>query len=226
MVLQHNPLEWVEMHRFEPALTWRQWLYERREYLIYRLDERPSGTCRLARNDWSALTTYIPQKGWQSKQAFEDDCTQRMQAGETIYTLSVNGRLAAMAWLVAQGESLQTAVRQVVPFLPQSAACYGVRVLTGFEGKGMGKAIVRGVACDAFDRGLQHVYTSVSMDNKASRRIQECVGFKPVAVYGYRCFLGNVRKWRPCASCERSCSDRAGYCWECAEWLRENTTLM
>jgi GNAT superfamily N-acetyltransferase len=174
----------------------RKWLFEYQKYTIYRMDDRPAGERIAEFNDWTILNTFQGEKGWLTREEFLECCRKRIDNGERVYAIAIDGELAAITWVVEQERSYQTEIRRAIPFEPNSAACYGGRVMKKYRKQGLYRDLLRGALIDVWERGIRHVYTSVRYDNKPSQRTQEFVGFKPIATYGYRCVLGKVRKWQ------------------------------
>lgn len=182
------------------ALTWRQWLYERHELVQYILESRPEElktSYEISRNDWVALNCFDGERGWLNREDFRAMCRKRMDAGEGVYSLVIDGELAAVTFLVfPQRYSNQSSVRKTYEFLPDAAASYGSRVMRNFRSQGLYKALLNAALCDAFDRGARRVYTFCESNNKHSRRAQEKMGFKVVGIDGYRCLGGKVTRWQ------------------------------
>jgi GNAT superfamily N-acetyltransferase len=191
-----DPLEWIGTDFIDEGPEFsRKWFFEYQKYTIYRMDRRPVGERITQFNDWSILLTFQGEKGWLTRDEFLDCCRKRIDNGERVYAIAVDGELAAITWVVEQERSYQTEIRRTIAFEPNSAACYGGRVMKKYRKQGLYRDLLRGALIDVWERGIRHVYTSVRYDNLPSQRTQEFVGFKPIATYGYRCLMGRVRKW-------------------------------
>lgn len=113
---------------------------------------------------------------------------------ETPPTVEVmQGRLAAVSahglpWLVAEVEGQLVAWAYASPFRPRAAYRYAVEssiyVADGFQGRGLGSALMRAVIARCRDMGLRQMIAAISNDeSRASVDLHARLGFREVGTY-------------------------------------------
>lgn len=113
---------------------------------------------------------------------------------ETPPTVEImQGRLEAvrghgLPWLVAELDGQVVAWAYASPFRPRAAYRYAVEtsiyVADGFQGRGLGSALMRAVIARCRDMGLRQMIAAISNDeSRASVDLHTRLGFREVGTY-------------------------------------------
>ena len=173
----------------------------RREYRVYRAEriraEAHAFDARVHRNSLSDLIAFEPAESWQTRRRFLSSALQRLERGEAVYTLKIDGRLAHSGWMVAdQADSYMSEVQQSLSLPPGSVLLSNFYTDPGFRGRGLYRATIGHMLRTAFaDAATRYAYIGVLADNRPSRHVIEAAGFEYQRSYFFRRCLGAERKW-------------------------------
>jgi CelD/BcsL family acetyltransferase involved in cellulose biosynthesis len=189
--------------RATPAAALRKlrgWVAVEREFRLYRLDRdralRLKRSPQVAKNSLTDLLLFEPGESWQSRDAFLSDALKRLERGETVYSMRVDGRLAIYLWTVKnQRKSYMSEVQQYVQLPRGSVVIYDAYAHPDFRRRGMAPRLARHMLRDVFeDDEVECVYASVLSDNRPSRRAIEAFG-QYVGSLHWRQRFGRISKW-------------------------------
>ena len=178
----------------------RAWVGESREFRVYRADRNLAQRCtedpRLRRDDLADLLLFRPGEPWQSRDGFLSAALERLEQGQSAFTIRLEGQLAHCGWMAAQSESRMTEVEQSLTFPPGSMALYDYYTPPGFRGRGLYRAAIGHMLRAAFQREeTRYAYISVLADNGPSRHVIEGLGFEYQGAFHWRRRFGRVTKW-------------------------------
>ena len=201
-------LTFERLRRARPSALLRKvgnWAGEYREVRVYRGDrafatkfERDK---RITANSIAELLSFEPAESWQSRETFLSRALTRLEQAETVYTISVGGRLAHSGWLVRnQTESRLTEVRQTIALPRGSVALYDYYTHPEFRGRGLYRTMIKHMLNEAFsDETTQYAYITVLASNRPSRHVIESLGFQYVGSLYWKRRLTLERKWADAA---------------------------
>jgi CelD/BcsL family acetyltransferase involved in cellulose biosynthesis/RimJ/RimL family protein N-acetyltransferase len=173
----------------------------RREFRVYRaertLAEARHYDERVHCNALSDLVAFEPAESWQTRASFLSSALQRLERGESVYTVKIDDRLAHSGWLVAnQSESCMTEVQQSLSLPPGSVLLNNFYTDPHFRGRGLYRTTIGHMLRTAFaDAGTRYAYIGVLADNRPSRHVIEAAGLEYQRSYFLRRCLGAERKW-------------------------------
>jgi RimJ/RimL family protein N-acetyltransferase len=176
----------AKLRRLDLSNQWRKlldWAGHETEFRVYRGDRafaEPFGRDeRVCVNSLSDLLAFEPGEAWQTRQHFLADALARLEAGDSAYTIVVDGRLAHVGWISwYRPSSYMTEVQQTLPLPEGSVALYDFFTHPEFRGRGLYRATISHMLADAFGRVQTHfAYISVLADNGPSRHVIEDLGF-------------------------------------------------
>lgn len=179
----------------------RHWIGEEREFRVYRaersLAEGYRTDERVRRDCLADLVNFEPGESWQSRDAFLSAALARLERGERVYSISVDGRLAHYGWLALnQTTSYMTEVGQSFDFPPGSVALYDFYSHPDFRGRGFYRATIGHMLRDVFaGEDPRYAYISVLADNLPSRRVIESMGFAYQGSFHWSSRFGQQRTW-------------------------------
>jgi RimJ/RimL family protein N-acetyltransferase len=195
----------ARLRRARPAMLVDRLLRLRgfdREFRVYRggpvlATEAGSVDSGIAVNRLEDLMAFVPGESWQSRDAFLSSALQRLERGESAYTVCIEGQLAHIGWLVPKAtESHMTEVGQRMEFPEHSAALYDFYTHPRFRGRGLYRRTIAFMLRRAFsDADLRYAYISVLADNGASRHVIESLGFEYQRSYHLREHFGRRATW-------------------------------
>ncbi len=132
----------------------------------------------------------------ESRDGFLSAALERLEQGQSAFTIRLDGRLAHCGWMAAQSESRMTEVEQSLTFPAGSVALYDYYTPPGFRGRGLYRAAIGHMLQTAFQREeTRYAYISVLADNGPSRHVIEGLGFEYQGSFHWRRRLGRVTKW-------------------------------
>ncbi len=172
-----------------------------REFRVYRGDRTlAEGYARDARvrcNSISNLLSFEPGEPWQDRDTFLSNALARLERGEFAYSVCIDNHLAHCGWMVVnQTESYMTEVQQSMTFPPGSVAFYDFYSHPDFRGRGLYRATIAHMLCEAFAReGTEYAYISVLADNLPSRHVIETMGFQYQGSFFWKRRFGVEKKW-------------------------------
>lgn len=186
------------LRRVRPRSVWnrlRGLLPQRSEYLVYRvpLKDRPlpaplRGLSVDSLQDLVELAPRVAAQGRQSRQDFLAEAARRLENGNRVYTLRVNGEPVHYRWLVPRQASSHFGELDARYDYPQPGpVCFDSYTLPAARGRGYSQRVLHHVLHDLARRGERFAYISVLADNAPSRRIIEKTG-------GMR--IASLRRWR------------------------------
>ena len=195
---------WVRLRRLRLGALLRrlrQLIHSQREMRVYRCTRAQAwagaADSRVQRNALSALLCFAPTEPWQSRDAFLSGALQRLENGEAVYTVCLQGQLAHRGWMVRQTQSFLGEVGQTWTFPPHSVALYDFYTPPHWRGQGLYRATIAHMLQDAFaDTSLHYAYITVLADNAASRHVIESMGFAYQGSGHWQCHLGRVSTWQ------------------------------
>jgi CelD/BcsL family acetyltransferase involved in cellulose biosynthesis/RimJ/RimL family protein N-acetyltransferase len=180
----------------------------RREFRVYRGDRALAETkpydARIHCNSLSDLVAFEPGESWQTRKRFLSSALERLERGESVYTVKIDDRLAHSGWMAAnQSEYFMTEVQQSLSLPAGSALLMESYTDRRFRGRGLLRATLSHEFRTAFaDAGTRYLYLGVLADNRPSRHVIESMGFEYQRSYFFWRCLGVERKWvQPDARC-------------------------
>ena len=193
----------AKMRRATPAAVFRRWIGwvgNELEFRIYRAERgmhpRFERDPRVAVNRISDLLCFRQSERWETRQAFLRESLSRLERGERVYTVCLEGRLAMHMWVVKQRKSVMTEVRQSLELPAGSMSAYDAYAPPEFRGRGLMRTVLSRVLHDAFaDESISYVYCSMASTNSASRRSTEAAGFRYLGSLHCRRRFGRQQRW-------------------------------
>lgn len=179
----------------------RHWTRTQREFRVYRADrvlaERFDRDARIMANSLEDMLRFEPGESWQSQSQFLSSALERLERGETVYTLCIEGRLAHYGWMVRnQTEAFMTEVQQSIVLPKGSVALYDYYTHPDFRQRGFYRATIGHMLYEAFtDTKAQYAYISVLADNLPSRHVVETLGFEYQGSLYWKRSFGVESKW-------------------------------
>jgi RimJ/RimL family protein N-acetyltransferase len=130
-------------------------------------------------NSLADLLVYRPAPGSPSRRSFLKECLDRIEAGETVFTIAHEGQLHHWGWLVEQQEvSSLTEVGIDLTLIHASATLYDFFTHPAARGRGLYKDSMRTMLAKLSGDGrTARVFIFVLADNVASIKAIEAVGF-------------------------------------------------
>jgi hypothetical protein len=177
------------------------WVGANRELRIYRSDRALAAAFprddRVLRNSVADLVR--ARNGWtrQSKHAALLTALDRLERGETSFTITIEGRLAHSGWLVDDAkEWLLAGVNQQVAMPDGSAALYDFAAHATDQGDDAYRALICHALRTVFDEGrAAFVYIPVPSSDGAARRVVESLGLPYQGSLHWKRRLGLERTW-------------------------------
>lgn len=179
----------------------RDWIGTRRELRIYRLDRESARDFqydpRVAENSLADLLCFKPAESWQTKEAFLSSALARLEHGQSVFSIAVEGRLASYGWMVKNEiQSVATEVQQSIALAEGGATMYDFYTDPAFRGRGLYRATLTHVLLAAFeDKQVNRFHASVLADNRPPRHVVESSGFQYIGSLYWQSRLGMVSKW-------------------------------
>lgn len=178
----------------------RAWAGENREFRVYRADRalarRHAADPGVRCNDLADLLLFQPCESWQSRDSFLSAALERLEQGQSAFTISLEGKLAHCGWMAAQSESRMSEVEQTLAFPEGSVALYDYYTPPSFRGRGLDRTAIGHMLWAAFQRAeTRYAYISVLADNGPSRHVIEGLGFELQGVFHWRRRFGQITKW-------------------------------
>jgi CelD/BcsL family acetyltransferase involved in cellulose biosynthesis/RimJ/RimL family protein N-acetyltransferase len=158
-------------------------LWETRELRVYRFPAEAarqlSYVPRLARNELRDLLAYAPVEAWQpTYREFLSSALERIEAGESVYTVAENGRLVHYGWVHQRRSTHLPEVSQRLELPEGSAVLYDFYTHPACRGRGFYQAALRQILAEtAGAPQVRQLYIAVLANNRASRHSIEKVGF-------------------------------------------------
>jgi ribosomal protein S18 acetylase RimI-like enzyme len=142
---------------------------------------------------------------WSSRELIE----KRLLAGNDCFVvLSDDGARCGYLW-VEYDVSEDSDIHQILNLAGNEAVLIDGFVEPNHRGRGMNADLVRGTVSHLRqDRGIEHVYCAVEVQNRPSRRGLAKVGFKPLIRVAY--IRVGVREWQRCKELQEV-SDRGPF---------------
>jgi CelD/BcsL family acetyltransferase involved in cellulose biosynthesis/RimJ/RimL family protein N-acetyltransferase len=173
----------------------------RREFRVYRCERALAETqqydARVRHNSFPDLVAFEPGESWQTRARFLSESLQRLERGESVYTVTIDDRLAHSGWMVAnQSASYMTEVEQSLTLPPGSVLLCNFFTDPGFRGRGLYRATIGHMLRSAFSQAAtRYAYIGVLADNHPSRHVIEAAGFAYQRSFFLRRCLGVQRMW-------------------------------
>ena len=179
----------------------RNWVGAYREFRVYRSD-RVLGDAfdfdaRVACNSLADVVSFEPGESWQTRDAFLASALLRLEAGESIYTVTTDNRLASYGWMVRnQTTSHVTEVKQSMELPVGSVTLYDFYTHPDFRGRGLYRALIGHMLREAItDEDVKYVYISALADNLPSRHVIESMNFRYQGSLFWRRRFGAQQSW-------------------------------
>lgn len=134
---------------------------------------------------------------WMSRQWFLSTALERLNAGEAVFTISVDGVLAHWGWLVRrQRRAHLSEVHQILALPPGSAVLYDFFTHPDFRGRGLYRSNLQHMLRHALeDPETKQCFICVLDDNAPSRHVIATSGFEYVGTLHWRRYLWSQRTW-------------------------------
>lgn len=180
----------------------RNWAYSCDEYRVYRgtrgMGEGCERDSRVLRNDLSELIKFVPVESWQSRHHFLSGALSRLEQGESVYSISIDGRLAHHGWMARnQVSSHMTEVNLTLTLPQNSVTLYDFYTHPAHRGRGLYRSTIRHMLCDAFaDPKTESAYIFVLANDLPSRHVIESLGFEFQESYRRVRNFGLERKYK------------------------------
>jgi ribosomal protein S18 acetylase RimI-like enzyme len=107
-----------------------------------------------------------------------DDVARRFDEGHRFFALRVGNEIAAFCWVTTGGRS---EIGNWIPKAPERAVIYNVFTLERHRNRSMATMLLLNVQAELAHEGLRDIVAGASMNNDASIRTLETVGFSRVA---------------------------------------------
>lgn len=180
----------------------REWVRVNREFRVYSVDKeaKVGAECKdlsIHCNDLRDLLEFLPGESWQTRDVFLSNALARLEQGERVYTVVVDGQLAHYGWMVLnQSRSHMSEVDQSIDFPPGSFTLYDFYTHPRFRGKGLYRRTLNHMLDQAFAcQGCERVFISVLADNLPSRRVIESAGFRFHQAFFLKRSFGVEERW-------------------------------
>jgi CelD/BcsL family acetyltransferase involved in cellulose biosynthesis len=161
---------------------------------------------RFAVNRIEDLLLYAPaEPGDRSIPAFLHDCSLRLEAGETVYTVVDSGKLVHYSWLTRREGFTPNGFGGTVGFPPASYVLWDDYTLPSARGRGLHKASIRARVEGAVCAGASSIFINVEASNRPSRRNIEKFGFVYFGSLFRRVLFGKSRVWSQVAPGTTTC---------------------
>lgn len=195
----------ASLRRLRPAKILRRvadWASVNREFRVYSV-ERGAGlgtgyeNASVHCNDLCDLLAFSPGESWQSREVFLSNALARLETGERVYTIAINGQLAHHGWMVPnQARSQMSEVKQSIDFPSGSFTLYDFYTHPLFRGSGLYRRTLKHMLGQAFaSQGCERVFISVLADNLSSRHVIESVGFQFHQAFFLKRSFGIEKQW-------------------------------
>jgi CelD/BcsL family acetyltransferase involved in cellulose biosynthesis/RimJ/RimL family protein N-acetyltransferase len=176
------------------------WTWSKRELRVYRADFALAQHCvndpRVRCNSLSDLMLFRSAKGTESRARFLSVALARLEKGDAVWTIRMEGSLAHCAWTAAQSESRMAEVDHNFTFPSGSFTVYGFWTAPTFRGRGLCRAALGHILrAKLSEEGSGFAYVFVTTDNGASRYIIEGMGFAYHGSLHWRRRFGRLVKW-------------------------------
>ncbi len=179
----------------------RNWINRDFEYRIYQSGQTLAEMChfdkRVRCNSLSDLLSFDPGESWQTRHEFLRNALERLERGESVYTISIDGRLAHCGWAVKNQAKFDMAEVKQSMLLPSgSTIFYGFYSHPDFRDQGLHRATIEHMLDEAVtDEETKNVYISVPADNLFSRHVIETMDFEYLGSFFLGRSFGAERKW-------------------------------
>jgi ribosomal protein S18 acetylase RimI-like enzyme len=107
-----------------------------------------------------------------------DDVARRFEEGHRFFALRVGGEIAAFCWATTGGRS---EIGNWIPEAPERAVIYNVFTLERHRHRSMATTLLLNVEAALAREGLRDIIAGASVNNAASIRTLQSVGFAPLA---------------------------------------------
>jgi len=178
-----------------PKIVW-----SKVEYRIYVFSEQDAkkldGSMLMKRNCLQDLIAFEPNEIWPTRQQFLSRCLERIEAGESVYTLAEHGKLLHYGWLVeCQARAFFSEVQQEYAYPPNSASLCDFYTHLKARARGFFQAALRQMLHDAATiPGTEWIYISVLAHNAPARHVIEKLGFTYAQSIFKNTILGRTRR--------------------------------
>lgn len=148
----------------------REWVYSYGELRFYRVDRAAGNSFihdgRILLNSLQDLLSFEPGKGRQPRHEFLYSALGRLGRGESIYSRSIDNRLAHWGWMVRKPtEVYLTEVQQSVVLPPGTALLYHFHFHPDFQDRCLTSAMIGHLLHEAFmDDSIQCAYIALPAD--------------------------------------------------------------
>jgi CelD/BcsL family acetyltransferase involved in cellulose biosynthesis len=165
-----------------------QWMIADREYYVYQIDRDNAKQFqldeRIHSDILSDLLLFDSGNGGVSESSFLSLALQRLEAGEKVYTIKLNDRLACCGWMMRN-----TAENQPIVLPPNSVGLHDFNILP--EHTELSKNFTEHLTREAFkDDAVQCAVIIVPAANKQYQKLLEEIGFANISSYVVKSRLG------------------------------------
>ena len=180
----------------------RRFFRDVREFRVYRADRSSAERCqldeRVHENSLAALLRFEPSERWQSRSDFLGNALRRLEVGESVFTVTIDGRLAHSGWCVRQQlRSHSSEVNQSFTMPGGSVVLYDFQSAPDYRCRGLYRATIGHILRNEVrDAEAKHFYISVLADNGPSRHVIESMGFIYQGSLYERQRFGFVSRWK------------------------------
>lgn len=179
----------------------RNWVSMKRELRIYRCERdlslQASYHSEIQLNSLQDLMSFEPGERWQTYHGFLRSALHRLENGESAFTISINGKLAASGWMVKnQSKAILSEVDQTMDMPESSASLYDFYTDPEFRGQGLYRKLISHMLKFVFDdEKTKYAYICVLADNTPSRHVIENTGFKHQGSFYFERKFEKKRRW-------------------------------
>jgi RimJ/RimL family protein N-acetyltransferase len=151
----------------------------------------------MARNRLGDLLAYQPAEGWQApRQAFLREALQRIERGETVYTLVQDGRLVHYGWIHQRRQAWLPEVGLRLELPEGAVTFYDFYTHPQYRGRGFYQSALRHMLAEtAASPQVRQIHIAVLAGNAPSRRSIEKVGFLYAKSFFRRVRLFSRKSW-------------------------------
>ena len=190
----------MSQHRLLSLLTrLRKHAYSRVAYIYYRLDVQATAAgadSHIVEIDRYDVLLAPPTDPASARHAdgFAARAKSRRHPGSYLYTIARDGELAHWGWRIDFNHSHRlVSVRDTLQVERMSTILVEFYTEAAHRRQGLYEENLRKMLYDGAEEGVRDAYIATRVDNGASRRVIERVGFKPFRIYTKTRLLGRTK---------------------------------